>query len=123
MYTGYAISGWLLILGWSGTLAVHFGHFAILICIFSTHLTLADLILEHGIISGTGAPKFFTRHDLTDINECKGDGEYTKDESKYDQKVHKLLFDCVFQILKHWPPNISLRWEPDVVANVRAPEQ
>jgi len=57
--------------GLAGRFGLHLRHFTAFFRAFAAYSTLSDLIFYHGIIGRTGASKFISRKDVSDIDQCE----------------------------------------------------
>lgn len=59
---------------------IYLRHFTFLIRLAATNGTLADLVLEHGVVGRTGAAKLLSGKDLANIDQQKGNAENTEND-------------------------------------------
>jgi hypothetical protein len=59
----------------AGLLGGNFGHLAGFAHFAAANGTIAQLILQHGIIAGASTPKLIARNDMAQVNHNEGDDE------------------------------------------------
>jgi hypothetical protein len=66
----------------TGSILLHFRHFAVLSRLSAAYGTLANFILQYRIVTGTGTPEFVAGYDMPEVDETKGNEEYAENQSE-----------------------------------------
>lgn len=67
-------------------------HFALFIGLSAAYGALADLVLQHGIVGGTGAAKLFAGEDLANVDQDERKAERHEDDPQHIYEFHKMTF-------------------------------